>query len=421
MVMALAKGKTNTDFKQSEVGSIPTDWSIKLLPEVCRFRGGKAHEQFVSEHGKYVCVNSKFISTDGAVRKFATKNFCPAKRGDILMVMSDLPNGKALAKTYVSDVDDLYAVNQRVCSLTPYRDDSKYLAYALNRNRYFLRFDDGVSQTHLLNPVFQNCPVVVPSSIKEQQAIAAALSDADALIEGLESLLAKKRAIKQGAMQELLSGRRRLPGFSCKWEEATFAEVFAFLPTATNARDDLSDEGDAAYVHYGDIHTRFHEILDFSRMSPPRIERHRCPNAATLKNGDWIMADASEDFDGVAKSVEVTGLKTGDVAISGLHTFLLREKKPTFAPGFKGYLGNAKQLREQYLRVMTGMKVYAVSKTALCDLVVPVPERKEQEAIRDVLNDMSEELIALEGRLAKARQIKQGMMRELLTGRVRLV
>ena len=205
-------------YKKTEVGVIPEDWLVRLLSDVCRFRGGKAHEQHISDLGKFVCVNSKFISTDGKVRKYVTANFCSGRQGDILMVMSDLPNGKALAKAYVVDQDNLYAVNQRVCALTPYRDDSKYLFYILNRNPYFLKLDDGVNQTHLLNPVFKKCLLPLPPTKAEQGAIAEALSDADALIESLEQLLAKNRQLKQGAMQELLTGKKRLPGFSGKWE-----------------------------------------------------------------------------------------------------------------------------------------------------------------------------------------------------------
>jgi type I restriction enzyme, S subunit len=78
-------------------------WETKTLPDVSRFRGGKAHEQYIADHGRFVCVNSKFISTEGKVRKYSTANFCSAKAKDILMVMSDLPNGKALAKTFVAD------------------------------------------------------------------------------------------------------------------------------------------------------------------------------------------------------------------------------------------------------------------------------------------------------------------------------
>jgi len=185
-------------------------WEVKILPDVCRFRGGKAHEQHISEFGRFVCVNSKFISTDGKVRKYSTANFCCAKKNDILMVMSDLPNGRALAKAFLVEHDDLYAVNQRVCALTPYRDCSTYLFYILNRNPYFLKFDDGVSQTHLLNHVFRNCPLTIPPTVAEQTAIAEVLSDMDAELAALTQRRDKTRALKQGMMQELLTGRTRL-------------------------------------------------------------------------------------------------------------------------------------------------------------------------------------------------------------------
>ncbi|MBI5895449.1 MAG: restriction endonuclease subunit S [Desulfobacterales bacterium] len=206
----LAGVEIKPGYKQSEVGVIPADWEVKLLPEVCRFRGGKAHEQYFSDFGPFVCVNSKFISTDGKVRKYSSKNLCCAKRGDILMVMSDLPNGRALAKAFLVDQNQLYAVNQRVCALTPYRDCSTYLFCILNRNPYFLKFDDGVNQTHLLNPVFHKCLLPVPPTITEQEAIATILSDMDSEVTSLETKLTKARQIKQGMMQELLTGRIRL-------------------------------------------------------------------------------------------------------------------------------------------------------------------------------------------------------------------
>ena len=133
------------------------------------------------------------------------------------------------------------------------------------------------------------------------------------------------------------------------------------------------------------------------------------------------MADASEDFDGVGKSIEVCGLEEGVAAVAGLHTFLLREKKPTFAPGFKGHLGNLKSLHNQFLRVVTGMKVYGVSKTALRDLLLSVPPLPEQTAIATILSAMDAEIAALETKLAKTRQLKQGMMYNLLTVRIRLL
>lgn len=205
------------------------------------------------------------------------------------------------------------------------------------------------------------------------------------------------------------------------WDLVSFGEVFEFLPTATNARADLSRDGDTYYIHYGDIHTRLHEHLNFQINKPPRIPREKCRNAAFLRTGDWIMADASEDFEGVGKSIEVIGLAENEKAVSGLHTFLLREKKPTFAPGFKGYLGGANFLRRQYLRVMTGMKVYGVSKSALRNLLLPVPPIDEQTAMVEILDDMNAQISALDAKVEKARQVKRGSMQELLMGRVRLV
>lgn len=196
--------------RQTELGTIPEDWVIKLLPDVCKFRSGKAHEQFIVESGQYVCVNSKFISTDGKVRKYSSANFCPARTNDILMVMSDLPNGRALAKVFIADKDDFYAVNQRVCALTPYKDDPNYLGLQLNRNPYFLKFDDGVSQTHLLNKVFEKCPVILPTRVEEQEAISEIISNMSTEIDVLENKLEKIRLIKHGMMQELLTGRIRL-------------------------------------------------------------------------------------------------------------------------------------------------------------------------------------------------------------------
>ena len=271
-----------------------------------------------------------------------------------------------------------------------------------------------------MNDVMKKIQIPVPRSKNEQIAIAKSLNDTDELIDSLERLIAKKRQIKQGVMQDLLSGKRRLAGYNDPWLEKSFGEIFDFLPTATNPRSDLREDIGAYYVHYGDIHTRFHSHLNFRSQQPSRIDLSKCKNAALLKNGDWIMADASEDLDGVGKCIEIAGLGDGDQAVSGLHTFLLRERQSTFVHGFKGHLGNLKSLHEQYLRVMTGMKVFGVSKTALKGLILPIPSKDEQLQITAILDEMEAEICALENKVKKARQCKKGMMQELLTGRTRL-
>ena len=197
-------------YKQTEVGVIPEDWEVKMLPDVINFIHGKAHERNIDEFGKYVVVNSKFISSEGAVVKHSNENFCPAKVGDVLTVLSDLPNGKALAKCYYVNEDDKYAVNQRICIWRSKKPSAEFLFFILNRNKYFLKFDDGVTQTHILNHHIKKCPISLPPTIDEQNAIASTLFSIISEINSLVSKRDKYKQIKQGMMQELLTGKTRL-------------------------------------------------------------------------------------------------------------------------------------------------------------------------------------------------------------------
>lgn len=197
-------------YKPSELGEIPEDWEVKPLLEIATLIHGKAHEPYVHELGNFIVVNSKFVSTSGEIRKFCTKNECVAKKGDVLMVLSDLPNGKALAKCYLTEQDDIYAVNQRVCIFRTNTFNPKYLYLILNRNKYFLGLDDGVTQTHILNGDISNCLLVVPGNELERSSIAGMITDIESEIQSLVHRLNKTRQIKQGMMQELLTGKTRL-------------------------------------------------------------------------------------------------------------------------------------------------------------------------------------------------------------------
>src|SRR5690606_8233411 len=185
-------------------------WEVKKLGEVVNFKNGAAHENVVAENGEYVIVNSKFISQEGRVRKHSNAFLCPLYKHEITMVMSDIPNGKALAKRFINDKDDTYTLNQRICAFEAKEGfDSKYLYYKINRNDYFLAFDSGSGQTNLRRDDVLSCPIDFPS-LSEQERIATILSDMDAELEALEKQLGKAKQIKQGMMQELLTGRIRL-------------------------------------------------------------------------------------------------------------------------------------------------------------------------------------------------------------------
>lgn len=179
------------------------DWVEKILSEVANYENGKAHEQDISENGEFVVVNSKFISTDGAVAKYSNKAFCLAEKGDILMVLSDVPNGRAIAKCFYVYEENKYTVNQRICKITSFDCDSLFIFYLMNRNPYFLSFDDGVKQTNLRNDDVQSFPFLIPFNINEQQKIASCISSLDALIIGQAERIEHLNLYKKGLMQGL--------------------------------------------------------------------------------------------------------------------------------------------------------------------------------------------------------------------------
>ena len=166
------------------VDEIPHDWSLKRLGDLVAFAQGKAHEPYIDDDGDYICVNSRFVSTSGKTIKTCSVNLTPASLNDILMVMSDLPNGRALARAYYVDDHGKYAVNQRVCRITAEKAHSRFLFYLLDRHPGLMQNDDGVHQTHLSNADFQKLKLYLPS-VSEQTQIARFLDQETARIDAL--------------------------------------------------------------------------------------------------------------------------------------------------------------------------------------------------------------------------------------------
>lgn len=139
--------------------------------------------------GKYIVVNSKFISTSGDVKKYSNDQICPLFKDDILVVMSDLPNGRALAKCYLTESDNKYTLNQRIGAIKT-KDSknvmTKYLFYILNRNKQLLKFDNGVDQTNLKKSDILHIKIPVPP-LSEQQRIVDILDRFDTLCNDLTS------------------------------------------------------------------------------------------------------------------------------------------------------------------------------------------------------------------------------------------
>ena len=204
------------------------------------------------------------------------------------------------------------------------------------------------------------------------------------------------------------------------WSVFSIGDLFTYLRTASNSRADLGSTGEVAYVHYGDIHTRFHHhFVDFSYHRVPRLSNSRVSTATRLRDGDLIVADASEDEDGVGKSVEVRTLGTIN-AVSGLHTLLLRPINHRIHIGYRGYLLQTEPVKRQLRRLCTGLKVFGISKRSLRVVRVPVPPLVEQVAILKVLSNVDYLLGLLEDLIVKKQSIKQATMQQLLTGNTRL-
>ncbi|UAL29890.1 restriction endonuclease subunit S [Nocardioides rotundus] len=274
------------------------------------------------------------------------------------------------------------------------------------------------SLAHLTKENLLRVPLPMPSP-EEQKRIAEALRAADELVQSLERLIAKKRDLKQGMMQELLTGRTRLPGFEADWRDVLLGDHVTYLKTVPLPREQLDQVSPLRYLHYGDIHTRTSVRLDAAAEPMPRAAGRLAVNAGRLAAGDVVFADASEDPAGVGKSVEVANVPPEGV-VPGLHTIAARFDKQVLADGFKAYLQFIPAFRQSLLRLAAGTKVLATTRAYVSSIRLRLPDPAEQRAIAGVLFDIAGEIAALERRLESARAVKMGMMQELLTGRTRL-
>ena len=203
------------------------------------------------------------------------------------------------------------------------------------------------------------------------------------------------------------------------WEVKKIDDVLDIFPTASYSRAEQCEDGDVQYLHYGDIHTKYNFHLKINNNNLPKISVDKLKNYKTLEIGDLIMADASEDYVGVGKCVEILELSEKK-AIAGLHTFLLRDKKQNFSLGFKGYMTTSNIVKKQFYRTAVGTKVYSLSKTSLQNLKIPLPPLLEQKKIADCLSTWD---CAIEKQSALINALtdrKKALMQQLLTGKKRL-
>lgn len=415
-------------YKQTEAGVIPDEWEARCLVNLVVEIGDGIHStpEYVRLSEFYFINGNNLI--DGKIA--ISDNTMCVSEAEYLKLRKKL-NDKTILLSINGTIGNLAFFNGEKVVLgksAAYINvasgiSKEYIFYSLRSAGTLKYFENELTGTTIRNlslASLRNTPVPIPNFEEEQRAIATALSDIDALIAGLDQLIAKKRDIKQAAMQQLLTGKLRLSGFSGGWERKTFGDLFQILNTANNPRADLSDFGDIGYIHYGDIHTSSSAFFNFEKIKFSMIAKERVAGFSFVENGDVVMADASEDYAGIGKSVEIQNIGCKKI-VAGLHTFLLRGNKDMLADGFKGYLQFMPDVKAALVRFATGISVYGVSKNNVRSIEIRLPAVEEQRAISNVLSDMDAEIAALEQKRDKTRALKQGMMQELLTGRIRLI
>ena len=191
--------KRQYEYYRNQLLSFSNDVEWKSLGNVFDFRNGKGHEKEIVPAGEFIVINSKFISSNGLVVKFSNRQLSPVYKGDILMVMSDLPNGKALAKCFLVDKDSTYTLNQRVCGLTIKNSkemNPKFAFYILSRNKHLLKYNNGVDQTNLRKDDILKISIPIPP-LSEQQRIVSILDKFEALTTSISEGLPKEIELRR--------------------------------------------------------------------------------------------------------------------------------------------------------------------------------------------------------------------------------
>ncbi|MCB4779014.1 MAG: restriction endonuclease subunit S [Sulfurovum sp.] len=203
------------------------------------------------------------------------------------------------------------------------------------------------------------------------------------------------------------------------WDVVKVNDVFIFIKTYSNSRADLSNQGDIEYLHYGDIHTKYKYHLDLNLNSLPKISSEKIKgNIEYVKDGDIFIADASEDYADIGKSIEAINVNNKKI-ISGLHTFLLRDKNNNFTSKYKGFIFYNENVSKNIKKIATGISVLGISKTNLGKLLIPLPPLKEQQKIAQILSTWDDAISKQEELIVAKEQFKKGLMQRLLSGEVR--
>jgi len=391
-------------YKESEVGVIPEEWGVSKVGIEFDIKLGK-----MLDSEKNVGVPKPYLGNKSVqwgridLSDLPTVPMTPAdierfrlRDGDLLVCEGGEVGRAAL---WNCPIDECY-YQKALHRLRPIRGfDSRLMAALLRQWADSGRLANYVTQTsiaHLPREKFMDVPMPVPP-VSEQRAIATALSDVDALLGALERLIAKKRDLKQAAMQQLLTGLTRLPGFQCEWEVKRLEEVAEIVMGQSPSSSNYNARGHGLPLIQGNADVANRKTV--ARIFTTQITKRG-------RAGDILMSVRAPVGE-VSRATFDLCLGRGVCAIRYPNDFLYH---------------SLIFLEPMWAKHSKGSTFESVSSTDVRAVELQLPSNlAEQTAIATVLSDMDAELAALEQRLTKTRALKQGMMQELLTGRTRLV
>ena len=386
-------------YKRSDVGVIPDDWTCEPLSQFFAFISYGFTNPMPTVHDGIFMITAADINDGRLQLETARKTSEMAYRTLLSPKSRPRPNDILLTKDGTLGRlalvgDEVICINQSVAVIRPNdRVEPLFLKLLLESQRYQKRMVEdagGSTIKHIYITIVDKMPLGLPLDRAEQRAIAQALSDVDALLTTLDQMIAKKRDLKQAAMQQLLTGKTRLPGFGGEWEAKPFSAVLNRL-NAKSHQIQASEYQEAGKFPVVDQGKDF--VVGFSDREDKRF---RCPDGGVIVFGDHTCIVKFIDFD-----------------------FLVGADGTQILHGKHGQNTRFHALQLQYRGIET--TGYNRHFKILKEREFFVPPLPEQDAIASALSSMDAELAALESRREKTRNIKQAMMQELLTGKTRLV
>lgn len=411
--------KLAVDYKITELGMIPENWNVIQFSDLLEFRNGVNADKVAYGKGiPFINVLEVITHSHLSVAKVPGRITLPAnvasmygiRYGDILFNRtSETQEELGLASTYISKSNEKIVFGGFVIRGRPKGDliDAKYSGYAfrssLIRSQIISR-GQGAIRANIGQYDLSKIFIIIPS-LKEQQSIAAALSDIDSLINSLDKVITKKRNIKLATMQQLLTGKQRLPGFNGEWKKKQLGEIADCYSGGTPLTSNSHYyNGDIFWITSGDLNQRYIKNVK------GKITTLGLNNSAAkmVNNGTLLIAL-------YGATAGVTAITRIDAAINQAILAIIPKYDQV------DFLFHYFELKKGWLiNTYTQGGQPNLSGDIIKSIEILIPALEEQTAISNILSNMDIELYALEQQLTKARNLKQGMMQELLTGRIRL-